>query len=112
MLFKIEVLTGTYFCKAKAKSLELGTFYDQSFTKKPGEQSFSTKFKNMSTLIYMTVQKNTSPNIILEVIKLLCKKKKFYIQVNVMCRFGMKIRKNLEKGFQKRFRKLLETLLM
>ena len=48
---KIEVLTGTFFCNAKAKSLELGTFYDQNITKKPGKQSFSTKSKNRSTLI-------------------------------------------------------------
>ena len=33
---KIEMLTGTCFCKAKAKSLELGTFYDQN----PGSKVF------------------------------------------------------------------------
>ena len=60
---KIEVLTGTCFCNAKAKSLELGTFYDQNFTKKPGEQSFSTKSKNRSTLIYIHIYILDSSNL-------------------------------------------------
>ena len=52
------MLTDTCFCKVKAKSLELGTFYDHKFTKKPGEQSFFTKSKIRSTLIYMRTSKS------------------------------------------------------